>query len=116
MSTPRRLCGAACPCTAAATDVGALLICYSLSRPELHQVGLAHMISSLGRWWHPFESVWLVSTGYRANEVRDILASQIDPNDQLLVLDITGRPWTTAGFYPQADEWLTRYVERAREM
>jgi hypothetical protein len=95
--------------------VGALLISYSLSRPDMHQTGLVHMICSLGRWWHPFETVWLVSTGYHANEVRDVLASQIDPRDQLLVIEVTGQRWTTSGFYPQAEEWLNRYVDRGRE-
>ena len=71
-------------------SVGTLLICYSVSRVGVHSpgAGLARMITSLGRWWHPAENVWLVSTGYHLDEVRDILASQLEPGDQLLVLDI----------------------------
>jgi hypothetical protein len=94
-------------------DVAALLICYSLSRPDWYEADLERIITSLGRWWHPFESVWLVSTGYRTGEVRDILASQMDPRDQLLVMEVTGQDWTTAGFYPQAEEWLSYNVGRA---
>ena len=96
--------------------MAALLICYSLSRPAIHQADVERMITSLGRWWHPFEAVWLVSTGYRTDEVRDILASQIDPQDQLLVMEVTNQRWTTAGFYPQAEEWLAYYVNEAGEV
>ena len=96
-------------------SVCTLLICYSVTRVGVHSpgAGLARMITSLGRWWHPAENVWLVSTGYHLDEVRDILASQLDRGDQLLVLDVTGRPWAASGVYPEAEEWLFDHVRGA---
>jgi hypothetical protein len=92
--------------------VGALLICYSVSRAGVDTpgAGLAHMITSLGKWWHPAENVWVVSTGYRVHEVRDILAAQLGPGDQLLVLDIDGQPWACSGVYPQAEAWMRDHI------
>jgi hypothetical protein len=92
--------------------VHALLICYSVTRAGVNSpgAGLARMITSLGRWWHPAENVWLVATGYRLDEVRDLLAVQLDPGDQLLVLDIQGQPWACAGIYPEAEAWLFDHV------
>jgi hypothetical protein len=92
--------------------VGTLLICYSVSRVGVSSpgAGLARTITSLGRWWHPAENVWLVNTGYRLDEVRDVLATLLDLGDQLLVLDVTGRPWAASGVYPEAEEWLLDHV------
>lgn len=94
-------------------SVGTLLICYSVSRVGVASPGasLARMITSLGRWWHPAENVWLVSTGYHLDEVRDILAAQLELGDQLLVLDIGGQPWAASGVYPEAEEWMRDHVQ-----
>jgi hypothetical protein len=93
-------------------SVRALLICYSVSRVGVNTPGasLARTITSLGRWWHPAENVWLVATGYHLDEVRDILAVQLEPGDQLLVLDIHGQPWACAGVYPEAEAWMADHV------
>jgi hypothetical protein len=93
-------------------SVATLLICYSVSRVGVHApgAGLARMITSLGRWWHPAENVWLVSTGYHLDEVRDILASQLEPGDQLLVVDVGGQPWAVSGVYPEAEAWMSDHV------
>jgi len=40
--------------------------------------------------------VWLVSTGYHLDEVRAVLATQLELGAQLLVPDVTGRPWAAS--------------------
>lgn len=67
-------------------------------------------IQSLGAWWHHLETVWIVRTNRRPDEIRDELKSHIGADDQILILDITGDKTGWAGVSDAGSEWLKEYV------
>jgi hypothetical protein len=71
---------------------------------------LTAAIQSLGAWWHHLETVWIVRSNYRPNEIRDKLKSHIGADDQLLILDITGDKAGWAGVSDAGSEWLREYM------
>ncbi len=66
------------------------IISYDLHSPGRDYSSLIPAIKELGNWCHAFESFWVIQTGKTAVEVRDVLISHIDSNDQLLVISSGG--------------------------
>jgi hypothetical protein len=69
-------------------------------------------IQSLGAWWHHLETVWIVRSNQRADEIRDKLKSHIGEDDQLLILDITDDRAEWAGVSDAGSEWLKEYTAK----
>jgi hypothetical protein len=67
-------------------------------------------IQSLGAWWHHLETVWIVRTNRRPDEIRDKLKFHVGADDQILILDITGDKAGWAGVSDAGSEWLKEYV------
>jgi hypothetical protein len=67
-------------------------------------------IQSLGAWWHHLETVWIVRSNQKPDEIRDKLRSHIGTDDQLLILDITGDRAGWAGVSDAGSEWLKEYT------
>jgi hypothetical protein len=67
-------------------------------------------IRSLGAWWHHLETVWIVRSSHKPDEIRDKLKSHIGADDQLLILDITGDKAGWAGVSDAGSAWLKEYV------
>jgi hypothetical protein len=71
---------------------------------------LISAIQSLGAWWHHLETVWIVRSNQKPDEIRDKLRSHIGTDDQLLILDITGDRAGWAGVSDAGSEWLKEYT------
>ena len=87
-----------------------LLIGYDLNRPGQNYPDLIERIKSLGAWWHYLDSTWLVDTSYSPTDVRDVLKGLIDQGDELLVIDVSGRTWSSYGLNDDATAWLKQHV------
>lgn len=87
-----------------------LMIGYDLNAPGQTYDDLIDRIKSHGGWWHHLDSTWLVSTALSARQMRDDLTAYLDPNDELLVLDVTGVNWATKGIAKSGNDWLHDYL------
>lgn len=84
-----------------------ILIAYDLNASGQDYAELHDAIRELARgWWHHLDSLWLIKTELRPVEVRDLLKVKIDENDELLVIDVTGRPRAWRGFNERGSKWL----------
>lgn len=83
-----------------------ILIAYDLNKSGQDYENLISEIKKLGTWWHYLDSTWLVKTDGTPVSVRDQLASHIDKNDELLVIDVTGDAAAWTGFEASAGKWL----------
>ncbi|WP_030529782.1 hypothetical protein [Phycicoccus jejuensis] len=82
------------------------LICYDLNRPHQEYDELIDAIKGLGPWWRHLDSTWVVRTSLSTSQIRDQLASLMDGDDELLVVDVTSRPRAWRGFSARAARWL----------
>jgi hypothetical protein len=83
-----------------------ILIGYDLNASGQNYDDLIAAIKGLGTWWHGLDSTWIVKSSLSAADVRDLLRSEIDDNDELLVVDITGDAAAWYGFSDKASQWL----------
>lgn len=83
-----------------------ILVSYDLNRPGQFYTPLHDHLRSYPNWWHWLESTWLVKTDDTHIEVRNELSTLLDPNDELLVIDVTQRPAAWRGFVGRAAGWL----------
>ncbi len=81
------------------------LIGYDLNKTGQDYKDLIDKIKTLGTWWHCLDSTWIIKSNLTAVQIRDILRSHIDSNDELLVAKLSGEAaWT--GFDDQCSKWL----------
>lgn len=82
------------------------LISYDLNRPGQDYGSLFAAIKRLsGTWWHNLDSTWIVKHDGPATSIRDALVPYLDPNDELLVVMLTGQgAWQ--GFAEEGSKWL----------
>lgn len=66
-----------------------LLVTYDLDKPGQNYDAVHARIKSLGRWYHPQLSVFYLHTTLSAKQVHDAIGAVMDPNDKLIVADIT---------------------------
>jgi hypothetical protein len=57
-------------------------------------------------WWHHLESTWLVTTEQDAEAFEADLSTCLQPDDKLLVIDVTGCVARWTGFDAEASEWI----------
>jgi hypothetical protein len=77
---------------------------------------LISAIQSLGAWWHHLETVWIVRSNQKPDEIRDKLKTYIGTDDQLLILDITGDKAGWAGVSDAGSAWLKEYIIDASDV
>jgi len=65
------------------------LITYDLKSPGQDYSKLYEKIKSLGDTNHPLESVWFVDTPKRADEIKAIVRSAMDTNDNVFITRVT---------------------------
>lgn len=82
------------------------MISYDLNRPEADYPGLIRAIKKQGAWWHHLDSFWLVNSDLSPSDMRDVLKPFLDSNDELLVIDVTGRARAWRGFSDSGSKWL----------
>ena len=81
------------------------LIGYDLNKQGQDYETLIARIKKLGSWWHCLDSTWIIKTNVSAGDIRDILKKDMDSNDELLIVCLTGEgAWT--GFSNECSEWL----------
>ena len=84
------------------------LISYDLGLPETYDdyVVLKKYIRSYSRWAKPLQSVWLIKTGKTVTDVRNEIKKLVDPNDKILVIDITQKSWGTFNVSKEVTDWM----------
>lgn len=85
-----------------------LLIGYDLNRPGQDYEDLFEVLKSERAWWHHLDSTWLVVTSKTPSEMRDELKKHVDSNDEVLVIDVTGREAAWCGFSEKAKAWIKK--------
>jgi hypothetical protein len=91
-----------------------VLIAYDIhpgQRQEYHD--LIEAIQSFGAWWHHLETVWIVRSDKKPEEIRDKLALFIGADDQLLVVEITRSSAEWAGINEAGNSWLRGNINPA---
>lgn len=88
-----------------------VLIGYDLNNQKNYP-DLIEEIKQLGSaWWHHLDSTWLVVTTKTPMQVRDTLKVHLDPDDELLVIDVTGAGRAWRGFNDKGSKWLSETFE-----
>ncbi len=82
------------------------LIAYDLNSPHQDYSALIDAIKALGPWWNHLDSTWLVKSPMSTAQIRDRLATVLDPDDELLVIEVTGRARAWRGFSSRANRWI----------
>jgi len=86
-----------------------MLVAYDLNRPHQDYANLYRRLEQVGsNWWHQLDSTWLIKTTLPEDQLRDELRRHIDADDELLIIDVTSRPWAAAGF--NSYDWLHEYL------
>ena len=84
-----------------------LLVGYDLNRPESDYPGLIDSLKQAGSaWWHHLDSTWLIKTDRSPSSLREELKPYLDADDELLVIDVTGRARSWQGFNRRGSDWL----------
>lgn len=84
---------------------------YDLNTPGQDYSSLIKEIKALANGhWHHLDSTWFIRTEKSTTEVRNALRAHIDSDDELLVLDVTGDGWASAGLSKSANDWLHKYL------
>lgn len=83
------------------------LISYDLIKPETlpDYKRLINTIKTATYWAKPLKSVWLVKTTLSAAQIRDELRKVTDPNDKILVIEITNH-WASLGLSKEVTDWM----------
>ena len=66
-----------------------------LKQPEHRYTALYDYMQSYDRASHPLRSMWLVKTDKSVPQVRDEVRRVVDPDDEILVFDVTGAVWAS---------------------
>lgn len=82
-------------------------VTYDLNKPEQQYSDLIDALESYSAWWHNLTSFWLIATNDSHSDIRDDLKQHIDPNDELLVLKLSG---AAAGYNIDDWDWIEDHV------
>lgn len=84
------------------------LISYDLNSPGQDYESLFSAIRELGStWWHNLDSTWIIRYDGSAAQIRDALSPLLDPNDELIVVGLTGEgAWK--GLTEKGANWLLK--------
>ena len=83
-----------------------ILVGYDLNAPGKDYRPLIEKLKSFGTWWHYLDSTWLIKSSLSVVQIRDMLWSLMDANDELLVVDVTGDAMAWNGIKPSGSSWL----------
>lgn len=82
-----------------------ILVTYDLKAPGKDYTKLYEVLKTAPTWWHYLESTWILRTDESVQAWSDKIRQVMDPNDLLLVVDVTNK--TRQGWLnPKAWEWL----------
>lgn len=84
-----------------------ILIGYDLNKAgQNYNALITDIQTSFPTYWHCLDSTWIVVTDLTPTQVRDHLKGHLDANDELLVIDITGKGAAWTGFAGDCSSWL----------
>lgn len=83
-----------------------ILVTYDLNRPGQEYGELIHHLKAYPNWWKHLYSTWLLKTPLTAEQVRNAVQQHIDPNDKLLVVDVTGAAFAWTGINDEGSNWI----------
>jgi hypothetical protein len=83
-----------------------LQINYDLSAPVRNYSAVYDYLRGFNGWCHALESMWFVRTAKSTTTVRDELSRLVDADDKIVVVDITGDAWATAGLPSGTLDWM----------
>lgn len=84
-----------------------ILIGYDLNKRGQDYTSLIEKIKSLTEgWWHCLDSTWFIKSSLTPVQIRDVLRSYVDSNDELLVMDVSGDAAAWSGFDDACSKWL----------
>ncbi|MEJ5125828.1 hypothetical protein WH367_07190 [Comamonas sp. MYb21] len=87
--------------------MSAVLIAY-----DLHKLGQRYtelrklIIETFPGSWNCLESTFIVNTTWTPVQVRDLLKSKLDANDELLVVALVKNGWASVGLSKPCTDWL----------
>lgn len=86
-----------------------ILIGYDLNMTgQRYDTLIALIKKTFPNYWHCLDSTWIVDTSMTPVQVRDWLRTQIDSNDELFVVDISGKAAAWVGFTGDCNDWLSK--------
>lgn len=65
-----------------------LLVTYDLNKPGQDYEAIHNKIKSLGRWYHPQQSVFYIHTALDAQQAHAAIGAVMDVSDRLIVADV----------------------------
>lgn len=87
--------------------MSAVLIAYDLHKLGQRYTALRELINTtFPGGWNCLESTFIVNTTWTPVQVRDLLKSKLDSNDELLVVALVKNGWATAGISDPCVTWL----------
>lgn len=84
------------------------LITYDLHCPDSDYGTLLKAIRALGDACHPLKSVWLVASGFSAEDIRLKLEPLLDADDQLLIVEVDDRNWSRVNLSDADADWFDK--------
>ena len=88
----------------------AFSINYDLVAPGRDYTGLFEAIKKCGKWWHYLDSMWIVITDEKPQQIWNRLAQHVDKNDYMLIIEVLDN---TQGWLPEdAWTWIHANVPR----
>lgn len=87
-------------------------ISYDLGVPETHlsYTLLSNHIKSLfALWARPVKSVWIIKSDKNAGEIRDAIKVNLDSNDKLIVVEMSGN-WGTYNVSKEVTDWMKKNI------
>lgn len=85
-----------------------LLVGYDLHKPRQEYEAVWDVLRAMGTWWHHLDSTWIVRTELTPVQLRTQLRQLVDGDDEILVIDVSGRSWAGYGFEQRAYDWLKK--------
>lgn len=87
--------------------MNAVLIAYDLHKLGQRYTALRKLIvETFPGSWNCLESTFIVSTDWTPVQIRDLLKSKLDSNDELIVVALVKHGWATSGLSKECNDWL----------
>lgn len=87
--------------------MNAVLIAYDLHKLGQRYTALRNLIiTTFPGSWNCLESTFIVSTNWTPAQIRDLLKSELDANDELIVVALVKNGWSTWGMSKPCVDWL----------
>lgn len=84
-----------------------LFIAYDLDKPDRNYAGVEKAIKSIsGVWAHVELSLWYVSTLMDAQTAFNVVWAEMQPQDKLIVIDVSRNAASWAGLDPTVSDYL----------